>query len=138
MKNVIFEKLKKEFNLDNDLNLRLYFDVIWDIYEKSSSTEFQNSIESFIEKFKKAYILHQDEKIINFTDYEISNVNLEKILKKTNWDNITEVEGHKFNIIDVNKIYPYRTSTENEFEVYIFEDIQLFIDIYAYFSINLF
>lgn len=141
MKNVIFEKLKKEFNIENDENLKLYCDAIWQVYEENNNqNDFEKTINGFLKKFEKGDDLYFNEKQFYFArKIEIDDSeNLKKILKLTNWDNITEVEGHKFNIIDVNKIYPYRTSTENEFEVYIFEDIQLFIDIYTYFSINLF
>ncbi len=142
MKNVIFEKLKKEFNLQNDENLKLYCDAIWQVYEENNNqNDFEKTINSFLKKFKKANDLFIIEKRIHFANNGELNENesLKKILKLTNWNNITDAKEHKFNIIiDLNKIYSYKTYTKNEFEVYIFEDLDLFKDIYVYFTTNIF
>ncbi|MDI5899071.1 hypothetical protein [Flavobacterium yafengii] len=140
MKNVIFEKLKKEFNLPNDENLKLYCDTIWQVYKDNNNrNDFEKTINGFLYKFEKDDNLYLNEKQIHFVNYgEIDNERLKVALKVTNCSNIKEVEEHKFNIIDISEIYPYKASTEDDFDVFIFEDKKLFEKIYIYCATKLF
>lgn len=140
MKNVIFEKLKKEFNIQNDDNLKLYSDAIWQVYKANNiQNDFEKTINAFLKKFEKADKLYSNEYQIYFLNYgEIDDESFKKALKVTNWNNFKKVEKHKFNTIDINKIYLYQTYSENEFDMFILEDIQLFTDIYIYCFKNLF
>ena len=140
MKNVIFEKLKKEFNIENDENIKLYCDVIWQVYEENNNqNDFEKTINGFLSKFEKDENLYLNDKQIRFVNYgKIDNERLKVALKVTNCSNIKEVEEHKFNIIDTNKIYPYKASTEDDFDVFIFEDKKLFEKIYIYCATKLF
>ena len=140
MKNVIFEKLKKEFNLPNDENLKLYCDTIWQVYKDNNKrNDFEKTINGFLYKFEKDDNLNLNEKQIHFVNYgEIDNERLKVALKVTNCSNIKEVEEHKFNIIDISEIYPYKASTEDDFDVFIFEDKKLFEKIYIYCATKLF
>lgn len=140
MKNVILEKLKKEFSLQNDKNLKLYCDAIWQVYEGNNNrNDFEKTINDFLDKFEKDDKLYLNEKQIYFVNYgEIDNERLKVALKVTNCSNIKEVEEHKFNIIDINKIYLYKTYKEDEFDVFIFENIKLYAKIYDYCATNLF
>lgn len=140
MKNVIFEKLKKEFNLQNYENLKLYSEEIWQVYEENNNqNDFEQTINAFLKKFEKADKLYSNEEQIYFVNKgEIDDEYFKKALKVANWNNFKEVEKHKFNTIDINKIYLYQTYTENEFDMFILEVIQLFTDIYIYCSKNQF
>lgn len=134
MKNVIFEKLKSEFTIEEHETLKSYCDSIWDVYETTIPGNLEPTIEYFFKLTKKIYQMFLgDKEVLYFNSSDPIYERLKLILKITKWNNIKK-ENVLLYVIDVAKIYPFKENKEDEFEVFILEDPIMFRRVYNYFS----
>ena len=126
MKNIIFEKLKLELISENEEKFKEIFDAIWDVYE-ANPNQFVKICNETIKIFNsKAFTLKLNADLIHFTDWNIPDDNIKKILEVTSWENIQKFDNHTIEIIDFNKITPIELQNEIENGVYIFRNYILF------------
>lgn len=130
MENLCYQNLVEELKLRDNKLAEKYFNVLWEIY-MDDVNGFKNKINIFLNRFSKAYTLYLNNDIITFTNNEIPDDKLSKILKTTKWDNITKVENFSMKIIDPKNILSF--DKKNEGEIYIIANLQLFDEIYNYF-----
>ena len=91
---------------------------------------------NFLSKFNKAYSLYFDGKVYHYTNYQIDDILFLKIVKQTNWENTTKIENFQFKIVDINQVYDI--DTENECDLYLLEDYNLFCILFSFFTSNKF